>query len=113
MSTENRSQLPCPAEPDMALLFLGSWFVTLHHAAERDDAMLDALATQIILDRGPKTLLGLAVTACAEKWLRRRLWMVDFESLPPSDQAVRLVTDSAMRIDCTHWEGQYCPPTRH
>ena len=94
-------------DPDMALLFLGSLLATLCHAPERDDAMLDALATQIALDQRPKTLPGLAIRACAEKWLRRRLWMVDFESLPASDQAVRLVTDSAMRIDCAYWEGQY------
>jgi hypothetical protein len=84
----------------MALLFLGSWFVMLYHAAERDHATLDALATHITLDERPKTLLGLAVTACAAKWLRRRLWIVDFDSLAPSDQAVRVVTDSGMRMDC-------------
>jgi hypothetical protein len=110
----NNAPRPQPTtDPDMALLFLGrSLLAMLHHAPERDDAMLDALATQITLDERPKTLLGLAIRACAEKWLRRRLWMVDFENLPPSDQAVRLVTDSAMRIDGAYWEGQYRPPTR-
>jgi hypothetical protein len=96
MNTDNRSSRP--AEPDMALFLLGSWFVTLHHALERDGATLDDLATHITLVERPKTLLGLAVTACAERWIRRRLWMVDFESLAPSDQAIRIVTDSAMRI---------------
>jgi hypothetical protein len=111
----NNTPQPQPtelADPDMALLFVGCWFVTLHQARERDYPILDALATQITLDERPKTLLGLAITACAERWLRRRLWMVDFESLPPTDQAVRLVTDSAMRIDCAYREGQYRAPTR-
>jgi hypothetical protein len=84
----------------MALLFLGFWFVTLHDAPECDSATLDTLTTHITLGERPKTLLGLAVTACVERWLRRHLWMVGFESLSPSDQAVRVVTDSAMRIDC-------------
>jgi hypothetical protein len=79
-----------PADPDMALLFLGSWFEKLLHAPERDDATLDAVAAHIILDERPKTLLGLVITALAEKWLRRRLWMVDFDRLPPSDQGVRV-----------------------
>jgi hypothetical protein len=48
------------AEPELALLYLGSLFETLHDAPERDDAMLDALAGQI-LDERPKTLLGLAI----------------------------------------------------
>jgi hypothetical protein len=109
----NNAPRPQPTtDPDMALLFLGSLLAMLHHAPERDEAMLDALAAQITLDGRPKTLLGLTIRAYAEKWLRRRLWMLDFESLPPSDQAVRLVTDSAMRIDCAYWEGQYRLPTR-
>jgi hypothetical protein len=112
MNDTPQPQSTQPADPDMALLFLGSLFVTLYYASDRGDAMLDALATQITLDQRPKTLFGLAITACAEKWLRRRLWMVDFGSLPPSDQAARLVTDGAMRIDCAYWEGQYRPPTR-
>jgi hypothetical protein len=112
MSMNNAPRPQPTADPDMALLFLGSLLATLHHAPERDDAMLDALATQIALDQRPKTLFGLAIKACAEKWLRRRLWMVDFDSLPASDQAVRLVTDSAMRIDCAFWEGQYRLPTQ-
>jgi hypothetical protein len=92
-----------PADPDMALLFLGSWFEKLLHAPERDDATLDALAGHIILDERPKTLLGLVITALAEKWLRRRLWMVDFDRLPPSDQGVRVVIDALLRS---------CPPAR-
>src|SRR4029077_3480386 len=64
---------------------------------ERDDATLDAVAAHIILDERPKTLLGLVITALAEKWLRRRLWMVDFDRLPPSDQGVRVVIDAVLR----------------
>ena len=90
---------PPPAEPDMALLYLGSLFETLHNTPEREDIMLDALAG-LILEEGPKTLLGLAIACRVEKWLRRHLWMVDFNSLSPSDQAARVVIDSAMRIDC-------------
>ena len=91
------------ADPEMALLFLGSWFEKLLHAPERDDATLDAVAAHIILDERPKTLLGLVITALAEKWLRRRLWMVDFDRLPPSDQGVRVVIDAVL----AH------PPTNH
>ena len=69
---KNMSQQSPAAEPDMALLFLGSLFETLHRAPERDDAKLDALAMHI-LDEGPKTLLGLVIRARAEKWLRRHL----------------------------------------
>jgi hypothetical protein len=93
--------IPAPyvrlAEPDLALLYLGFLFETLHNAPERDDAMLDALAGQI-LDERPKTLLGLAIKAFMAKWFRRHLWMADFGSLSSSDQAARLVIDSAMRI---------------
>jgi len=43
--------IPAPnlrlAEPDIALLYLGSLFETLHHAPERDDAIVDALVGQI------------------------------------------------------------------
>jgi hypothetical protein len=87
----------------MVLLFLGSWFEKLLHAPERDDATLDAVAGHIILDERPKTLLGLVIRALAEKWLRRRLWMVDFDRLPPSDQGVRVVIDAVLRS---------CPPDR-
>ena len=52
-----------------------------------DEAELDALAWHI-LDKRPKTLLGLAIRARAEKHLCRYLWTVDFESLPPSDQVL-------------------------
>jgi hypothetical protein len=87
------------AEPDMALLYLGFLFETLHDAPKRDDVRLDALAAQI-LDEHPKptTLLGLATKARAAKRLRRHLWSADVDSLSPSDQAVRVVIDSAMRI---------------
>ena len=101
-SMNNPLQPPQPAEPDTTLLFLGSFFEDLHHAPVRDDAKLDALAMQI-LDEAPKTLLGLVITALAEKWLRRRLWMVDFDRLPPSDQGVRVVIDAVLRS---------CPPDR-
>ncbi len=86
-----------PADAVMALLFLGSWFEKLLHAPERHQATLDALAGHIILDERPKTLLGLVITALAEKWLRRQLWMVDFDRLPPSDQGVRVVIDAVLR----------------
>ena len=102
----NNASQPQPiqlADPDMALLFLGSWFEKLLHTPERDDATLDALAAHIILDERPKTLLGLVITALAEKWLRRHLWMVAFDSLPPSDQGVRVVIDAVLRL---------CPPDR-
>ena len=103
MNNAPQPQPTQPADPDMALLFLGPWFEKLLHAPERDDATLDALAAHIILDERPKTLLGLVITALAEKWLRRRLWMVDFDRLPPSDQGVRVVIDALLRS---------CPPAR-
>jgi hypothetical protein len=92
------SQPPQPAEPDTTLLFLGSFFEDLHHAPVRDDAKLDALA-MLILDESPKTLLGLVIRARAENWLRRHLWALAYDSLSPLEQGVRVVIDSAMRID--------------
>ena len=56
----NLSQPPQPTEPDMALLYLGSLFETLD--LPRDEAKLDTLAWHI-LDKRPKTLLGLAIRA--------------------------------------------------
>jgi hypothetical protein len=97
----NALQPTQPADPDMALLFLGSWLATLHDAPKRDEARLDALAWHILGER-PKTLLGLAITACAEKWLRRRLWTVDLGSLSPSEQGACVVIESAMRIPGGH-----------
>ena len=93
------SQPPQPTEPDMALLYLGSLFETLDYTLppERDEAKLDALAWHI-LDKRPKTLLGLAIRARAEKHLCRYLWRVDFERLPPSDQAARVVIECAMLL---------------
>jgi len=81
----------------MALLYLGSLFETLDYTLppERDEAKLDVLAWHI-LDKRPKTLLGLAIRARAEKHLCRYLWTVDFERLPPSDQAARVVIECAM-----------------
>ena len=75
----NLSQPPQPTEPDMALLYLGSLFETLDYTLPpaRDEAKLDALAWHI-LDKRPKTLLGLAIRARAEKHLCRCLWTVDF-----------------------------------
>jgi hypothetical protein len=64
---------------------------------ERDEAKLDALAWHI-LDKRPKTLLGLAIRARAERHLCRYLWKVDFERLPPSDQAARVVIECAMLL---------------
>jgi hypothetical protein len=90
------SQPPQSAQPDMALLLLGSFFEDLHHAPVRDDATLDALAMQI-LGEGPKTLPGLVIRARAEKWLRRHLWTLAFDSLSPIEQGVRVVIDSAMQ----------------
>jgi hypothetical protein len=97
----NRSQPPQPAEPDMALLYLGSLFETLDYMLppERDEAMLDALARHI-LGKRPKTQLGLAIRARAEKHLRRDLWMVDFDRLPTSDQAARVVIDCGPLLTC-------------
>jgi hypothetical protein len=92
----NPPQPPQPAHSDMALLLLGSFFEDLHHAPVRDDAKLDALAMQI-LDEGPKTLPGLVIRARAEKWLRRHLWTLAFDSLSPLEQGVCVVIDSAMR----------------
>jgi hypothetical protein len=95
----NLPQPPQPAEPDMALLYLGSLFETLDDTLppERDEAKLDALAWHI-LDKRPKTLLGLAIRARAERHLCRYLWKVDFERLPPSDQAARVVIECAMLL---------------
>src|SRR5262249_7497489 len=95
----NLSQPPQPTEPDMALLYLGSLFETLDYTLppERDEAKLDALAWHI-LDKRPKTLLGLAIGARAEKPLCRYLWTVDFERLPPSDQAAPVVIECAMLL---------------
>src|SRR5260370_41300992 len=89
-------QLP---EPDIALVYLGSLFKTLDNTLppERDEAKLDALAWHI-LEKRPKTLLGLAIRARAEKHLCRYLWTVDFERLPPSDQAARVVIECAMLL---------------
>src|SRR5215467_14231706 len=100
-SMNNLSQPPQPTEPDMALLFLGSLFETVDCTLppERDEAKLDALAMHI-LDEGPKTLLGLVIRARAEKWLRRHLWTLAYDSLSPLEQGVRVVIDSTMRIDC-------------
>ena len=92
----NPSQSPQPAQPDMALLLLGSFFEDLHHAPVRGDSRLDALAMQI-LDKDPKTLPGLVIRTRAEKWLRRHLWTLAFDSLSPLEQGVRVVIDSAMR----------------
>jgi hypothetical protein len=64
---------------------------------ERDEAKLDALAWHI-LGKRPKTLLGLAIRARAEKHLCRYLWTVDFKRLPPSDQAARVVIECAMLL---------------
>jgi hypothetical protein len=91
------SQRPPAAEWDMALLYLSFLFDKLLNAPKRNCAMLDALAWQI-LHEDPKTPLGLALSARAEMWLRRHLWMLDFDSLSPSDRAARLVIDSAMRL---------------
>src|SRR5262249_14454669 len=92
----NLSQPPQPTEPDMALLYFGSLFETLDYTLppERDEVKLDALAWHI-LDKRPKTLLGLTIRARAEKHLCRYLWTVDFERLPPSDQAARVVIECA------------------
>ena len=69
----NLSQPPQPTEPDMGLLYLGSLFETLDYTLppERDEA---------------------------EKHLCRYLWTVDFERLPPSDQAARVVIECAMLL---------------
>src|SRR5262245_52869323 len=114
----NLSQPPQPTEPDMALLYFGSLFETLDYTLppERDEAKLDALAWHI-LDKRPKTLLGLAIRARAEKHLCRYLWTVDFERLPPSDQAARNSDRQTSSKNCssrcvkylTHWHGASAP----
>jgi hypothetical protein len=98
-SMNNLSQPQQPAEPDMALLYLGSLFETLDDTLppERNEPKLDALAMHI-LGKRPKSLLGLAIRARAEKHLCRYLWTVDFERLPPSDQAARVVIECAMLL---------------
>jgi hypothetical protein len=102
----NLSQPPQPTEPDMALVYLGSLFETLDYTLppERDEAKLDAL-TWHILDKRPKTLLGLAIRARAEKHLCRYLWTVDFERLPPSDQSARVVIECAMLLSSRRCDG--------
>ena len=100
---ENRSAQslsPKSAEPDLALIYFGSLFETLRQTPESHESGLDALAGHIILNERPKTKLGLAVQASAEKWLRRDLWAEDYNTLSPSDQAVRILVDSAMRMGC-------------
>ena len=101
--TENRSAQalsPKPAEPDLALIYFGSLFETLRQEPDSHESTLNALAGHIILNERPKTKLGLAVQANAEKWLRRDLWATDYKNLSPSDQAVRILVDSAMRMGC-------------
>src|SRR5262249_49204734 len=95
-----------PTEPDMALLFLGSLFETLDYTLppERDEAKLDAVAWHI-LDKRRKSLLGLAIRARAEKHLCRYLWSVDFERLPPSDQATCVLIESAMTLSSALRQG--------
>src|SRR5215471_20776570 len=92
----------------MALVYLGSLFETVDYACppERDEAKLDALAWHI-LDKRPKTLLGLAIRARAEKHLCRYLWAVDFERLPPSDQAARVVLEGAMLLSAAGVGGNH------
>ena len=101
----NLSQAPQPTEPDMALLFLGSLFETLDYTLvpERDETKLDALAWHI-LNKSPKTLLGVAIRARAEKHLCRHLWTMDFERLPPFDQAARVVIECAMLLSSRPWD---------
>lgn len=110
---KNILQRPPAAEPDMALMFLSFLFDELHKDPESNCAMLDGLAWQI-LDKGPKTPIGLALAAQAERWLCRYLWMRDIDSLSPSDRAARLVIDSAMRLAATDGRAAFihsCRPT--
>jgi hypothetical protein len=93
------SQRPQSAQPDMALLLLGSFFEDLHHAPVRDDAKLDALAMQI-LGEGPKTLPGLVIRARAEKWLRRHLWTLAFDTSRLSSRVFALSSTVRCSIDC-------------
>ena len=85
---------PRATEPDLALVYLASFFETLGCTPlpQGDDGKLDALAW-LILDKRPKTLLGLAIRARAEKHLCRHLWTVDLERLRPADQATRVVIE--------------------
>jgi hypothetical protein len=75
---------------DMALLFLGSWFDKLLRAPS---VTKPPRCTRGVHHSGrtPKSLLGLVITALAEKWLRRQLW------IPPSNQGVRVVIDAVLR----------------
>ena len=98
--TNTQPLSPKPAEPDLALIYFGSLFETLRQAPESNELALDALAGHIILDERPKTKLGLALQANAEKWLRRDLWAAEYGSLSPSDQAVRILVDSTLRMGC-------------
>src|SRR6516164_1518289 len=79
-STTNNSRLRCARRTTSAM---GGGDVATASLLEVwiDEAELDALAWHI-LDKRPKTLLGLAIRARAEKHLCRYLWTVDFESLP-------------------------------
>jgi hypothetical protein len=70
---------------------------------ERDETKLDALAWHI-LDKSPKTVLGVAIRARAQKHLCRHLWTVDFERLPPFDQAARVVIECAMLLSSRPWD---------
>jgi hypothetical protein len=90
---------PQATEPDLALVYLASFFESLDCTPppQGDDAKLDALAW-LILDKRPKTLLGLAIRARAEKHLCRYLWTAEFERLPPADQAARVVIEGAMLL---------------
>ena len=74
---------PQATEPDLARVYLASLFETLDCTLppERDEAKLDAHARHIV-DKRPKTLLGLAHRRRAEKHLRY-LRTVDFEGLRP------------------------------
>jgi hypothetical protein len=102
---------PQATEPDLALVYLASLFETLDCTLPpaRDESKLDALAWHIV-DKRPKTLLGLAIRARAEKHLCRYLWTVDFERLPPSDQAARVVTECAMMLSSRACDRGDCAP---
>ena len=108
----NPSQPPQPAQPDMALLLLGSFFEDLHHAPVRDDAKLDALAMHI-LDEGPKTLLGLVIRARAEKWLRRHLWTLAYDSLSPVGGEFVITPRLASGTDRGNGAAKHSDPGRH
>ena len=65
---------------------------------EHNDDNLYMLKTRLSYGTVDAGLLRvLVIRARAEKWLRRHLWTLAFDSLSPLEQGVCVVIDSAMR----------------